>query len=75
MLSNVSRFYMGQAGIAKTSGCFAPRSRVLLDAEHRDLWLQQLLIQFDQASVDDLIALQQRYLALQSVRFRHDHTQ
>jgi hypothetical protein len=38
----------------------------LLDAEHRDLWLQQLLIQFDQASVDDLIALQQRYLALQS---------
>ena len=38
----------------------------LLDAEHRDLWLQQLLIQFDQASVDDLIALQQRYLVLQS---------
>lgn len=38
----------------------------LLDAEHRDLWLQQLLIQFDQASVDDLAALQQRYLALQS---------
>ncbi len=38
----------------------------LLDAEHRDLWLQQLLIQFDQASVDDLSSLQQRYLALQS---------
>ncbi|RZF50038.1 heme biosynthesis protein HemY [Acinetobacter halotolerans] len=38
----------------------------LLDAEHRDLWLQQLLIQFDLASVDDLAALQQRYLALQS---------
>ena len=38
----------------------------LLDAEHRDLWLQQLLIQFEQASVDDLTLLQQRYLALQS---------
>lgn len=38
----------------------------LLDAEHRDLWLQQLLIKFDQASVDDLAALQQRYLALQN---------
>jgi len=38
----------------------------LLDAEHRDLWLQQLLIQFEHASVDDLSALQQRYLALQS---------
>lgn len=38
----------------------------LLDAEHRDLWLQQLLIQFEQASVDDLALLQQRYLALQS---------
>ncbi|MCH7316151.1 heme biosynthesis protein HemY [Acinetobacter sp. ANC 3882] len=38
----------------------------LLDAEHRDLWLQQLLIQFEQASVDDLTALQQRYLALQN---------
>ncbi|EPF75144.1 hypothetical protein GCM10025882_12650 [Acinetobacter gyllenbergii] len=37
----------------------------LLDAEHRDLWLQQLLIRFDQASVDDLAALQQRYLFLQ----------
>ncbi|NNP68324.1 heme biosynthesis protein HemY [Acinetobacter sp. Ac_5812] len=37
----------------------------LLDAEHRDLWLQQLLIRFDQASVDDLAALQQRYLVLQ----------
>ncbi|WP_343581634.1 heme biosynthesis protein HemY [Acinetobacter sp.] len=37
----------------------------LLDAEHRDLWLQQLLIHFDQASVDDLGALQQRYLVLQ----------
>lgn len=37
----------------------------LLDAEHRDLWLQQLLIHFDQASVDDLTALQQRYLVLQ----------
>jgi hypothetical protein len=37
----------------------------LLDAEHRDLWLQQLLIRFDQASVDDLTALQQRYLVLQ----------
>ncbi|OBY72506.1 hypothetical protein [Acinetobacter gyllenbergii] len=36
----------------------------LLDAEHRDLWLQQLLIRFDQASVDDLAALQQRYLFL-----------
>ena len=38
----------------------------LLDATHRDLWLQQLLIQFEQASVDDLAALQQRYLALHS---------
>lgn len=38
----------------------------LLDADHRDLWLQQLLIKFDQASVDDLAALQQRYLALQN---------
>lgn len=38
----------------------------LLDSEHRDLWLQQLLIQFEQASVDDLTLLQQRYLALQS---------
>lgn len=38
----------------------------LLDPAHRDLWLQQLLIQFDQASVDDLAALQQRYLALQN---------
>ncbi|UUM27941.1 heme biosynthesis protein HemY [Acinetobacter colistiniresistens] len=37
----------------------------LLDAEHRDLWLQQLLIRFDQATVDDLAALQQRYLVLQ----------
>ncbi|USA52920.1 heme biosynthesis protein HemY [Acinetobacter sp. C32I] len=37
----------------------------LLDAEHRDLWLQQLLIRFDQASVDDLAALQHRYLFLQ----------
>jgi hypothetical protein len=39
----------------------------LLDAEHRDLWLQQLLQQFDQASIDDLQALQQRYLDLESV--------
>ncbi|ENW79360.1 hypothetical protein F908_02842 [Acinetobacter sp. NIPH 284] len=38
----------------------------LLSAEHRDLWLQQLLIQFDQASVDDLAALQQRYIALEN---------
>ncbi|EHU1323128.1 heme biosynthesis protein HemY [Acinetobacter baumannii] len=38
----------------------------LLDAEHRDLWLQQLLQQFDQASIDDLQALQQRYLDLES---------
>lgn len=38
----------------------------LLDAEHRDLWLQQLLIQFDQATVDDLGALQQRYMMLHS---------
>ncbi len=38
----------------------------LLDAEHRDLWLQQLLQQFDQASIDDLHALQQRYLDLES---------
>ncbi|EPG35667.1 hypothetical protein [Acinetobacter colistiniresistens] len=37
----------------------------LLDAEHRDLWLQQLLTRFDQAAVDDLTALQQRYLVLQ----------
>ena len=37
----------------------------LLDLKFRDLWLQQLLIQFDQASVDDLTALQDRYLALQ----------
>lgn len=38
----------------------------LLDAVDRDLWLQQLLIQFDQASVDDLAALQQRYVVLQN---------
>lgn len=38
----------------------------LLSAEHRDLWLQQLLIQFDQASVNDLAALQQRYIALEN---------
>lgn len=37
----------------------------LLDAEHRDAWLQQLLQQFDQASVDDLQALQQRYIDLE----------
>ena len=38
----------------------------LLNAENRDLWLQQLLTQFEQASTDDLTALQQRYLVLQN---------
>lgn len=38
----------------------------LLNSKHRDLWLQQLLMQFDQASVDDLLNLQQRYLDLES---------
>lgn len=32
-----------------------------LDANTRDLWLQQLLIQFDQASVEDQYAIQARY--------------
>lgn len=35
-----------------------------LEAETKQLWLQQLLQQFDQASIDDLHALQQRYLDL-----------
>lgn len=36
-----------------------------LDAHTRDLWLQQVLTQFEDASVDDLYALQQRYLELE----------
>ncbi|WP_151788663.1 heme biosynthesis protein HemY [Acinetobacter ursingii] len=36
-----------------------------LDPQSRDLWLQQLLTQFEQASLDDLQALQQRYLDLE----------
>ena len=36
-----------------------------LEAETKLLWLQQLLQQFDQASIDDLQALQQRYLDLE----------
>lgn len=36
-----------------------------LDAQTRDLWLQQLLTQFDQASYEDLQAVQQRYLVLE----------
>ncbi|MBK0064727.1 MULTISPECIES: heme biosynthesis protein HemY [unclassified Acinetobacter] len=36
-----------------------------LDPHSRDMWLQQLLTQFDQASLDDLHAIQQRYLDLE----------
>ncbi|MPW44571.1 heme biosynthesis protein HemY [Acinetobacter guerrae] len=36
-----------------------------LDPQSRDLWLQQLLTQFDQASLDDLQAIQQRYQDLE----------
>ena len=36
-----------------------------LDAQSRDLWLQQLLAQFDQSSLDDQHAIQQRYYDLE----------
>lgn len=36
-----------------------------LDAQSRDVWLQQLLLQFDRATLDDLHALEQRYLNLE----------
>ncbi|RKG32559.1 heme biosynthesis protein HemY [Acinetobacter guerrae] len=36
-----------------------------LDPQSRDIWLQQLLTQFDQASLDDLQAIQQRYQDLE----------
>lgn len=42
-----------------------------LDPQSRDLWLQQLLTQFDQASLDDLQAIQQRYQDLeQEIKIR-----
>ncbi len=44
-----------------------------LEAQSKQQWLQQLLVYFDQADIDDLQNLAQRYLDLQAQIYGHTH--